>query len=767
MIALVCLILGVAAPWAAMYFPYLTLGAAFASTAFLIRRKLHVALALMLVGLLFGVVQRPSAALSGTGQQDIVATGYFSAPASMQGGGYRQEFLIVTPPDISRAPIAVITPHRYELGQPYRLKLELHRPVTRLNPGETPRSPYALLSEAARLDGSPRAGGAWLAFGRMRERINQLYEQRFPEDEAALLMSVTTSGVGRMSSEVRGAFSRSGLAHMLSISGSHFAFLIAVLFYVAIKLIGFMPLWLLNRMTLYVSVRQMAAMLAIPVLAFYLGLSGGSVPALRSFVMVIFSIFGLFLGRRGSWLNILLLTAAGIVMWDPAELGSLSFQLSFLAVLFMCVILDKGDELDEEAIGNRWLRHAKYQFRDRVLAGLAAILGTAPLMAYCFHQFSLISPLANFVLDPLIGAVMVPLALFGSVVYLLTGWFPLAGLLGLVTKWSLAATLWAGNLPFASLAVPSLPPIMVVLYYIGFIALWARGASPRKWLYPVAAAGVLLVVAAFTHPPRLSVTFLDAGQADTAVIELGGKATVVIDTARSGRETGRYLRWRGISRIDALAVSHGHSDHTGGADYLVSAFDVGTLWDNGMMGYPDQIAQKVDIRTLLRGDIAEVGGARFTSLHPYDDFTAEGGDNSGYNNQSLVLRLDTQGGESFLFAGDAEAPALDDMAGLGPERLRATVLKAPHHGHVHRATAGFMGLVSPEYVVINSRKSEPLAAYAKAARVLYPPLDGAVRFSEDRKGVLAVSSYGDYVLKSAGGSVWAEASNVRRLFMAW
>lgn len=774
MIPLLCLLAGVAAPWAGRYFPVAALFSFLVVSYLLIRNKQYIALILLALGTLYGhdaygpPVSRPDFSFN-----TVRLRGYFSSPAGRAVDGYTEEFHVVEPASLEGA-IMMRCPKRFDAGDWYELDVKVHTPKTRINPGSTERAPYGVVEGYRRLDHAPE-GGLMIAFGRMRERVNRYFESRYPPDESALLSSVTTGERGRMSAEAKDAFSATGLAHMLSISGSHFGLLLGVLLLVSLRMIAFMPRRWIERMTLHLSVRQVSATLAVPVLFFYLGLSGGSVPAVRSFLMVTLSLLGLFLGRKGDWLNMLLLAASVIVLWDPQALGSLSFQLSFTAVLFVCMGLGDKEHPQEKPIDEPWINRAGFRLWDIIKISLFVMLGTGPLIAYHFHTFSLISPVANLLVAPLMGMVMVPLALFGSIIYLITGYFPFSSLLGTVSGWSLKSTEWLGQIPFASERVEGLTPIAIAVYYAGFAARWiVRGRkqwNKRSMMYPVSATVLLLGIVAYSSMSRslLSVTFLDAGQADTSVIELAGHKTVVVDTARTGREAGQYLRCRGIRRIDALALSHSHADHAGGAGYLVNAFDVRQIWDNGRLILPMEIDGEVPVRPIGRGDIIESGGARFTVLHPYEGyFSGAGSEGSETNNSSMVLKLEGTRGLSVLFAGDIEAEAEVDMAGLGPKRLGAMLLKAPHHGHVGRGSEELLRLVNPGYVIVNSEKTEPIEAVLAGShtKVFYPSRDGAVRVAEYARGAVRVSVYGDYLLRPAG-TLRAEWDNIQRLFMVW
>jgi competence protein ComEC len=195
-----------------------------------------------------------------------------------------------------------------------------------------------------------------------------------------------------------------------------------MLFGMFVFLIKRLPCVILQRVTICLTSSQAASLLTMPVMVLYLGISGSSPPAVRSFVMIALFLLGLLLGRKGFWLNSLCFAAFILVLWDPALIYGISFQLSFIACLFIGFVLQRND--DEEAGGNKLIRHLKQS----VMLTLAASLGTAPLVAYYFHYFSVISSLANLLASPLIGFVVVSLAVVSSFSYLVTGHYLFAPL---------------------------------------------------------------------------------------------------------------------------------------------------------------------------------------------------------------------------------------------------------------------------------------------------------------------------------------------------
>ena len=147
-----------------------------------------------------------------------------------------------------------------------------------------------------------------------------------------------------ISRDMRDAFSTTGLAHLLSISGTHFGLLAFMVFISIRTVIKYLPVRLLSKMTLYITPTRIAVVITLPVLVFYALISGASTPTVRSLIMIFIYMLALFLGRKGQWLNSLSIAALIILLWNPKALFELSFQLSFIAVFSIGYVLEKRAE---------------------------------------------------------------------------------------------------------------------------------------------------------------------------------------------------------------------------------------------------------------------------------------------------------------------------------------------------------------------------------------------------------------------------------------
>ncbi len=649
-----------------------------------------------------------------------------------------------------------------DYGRNYEIMVKTSGGGPRHSPGVMTSSRVSGILMSARPSGEA-AFSLSREFDRYRAQINCYLLKRFREEPAALISAITTGEMSYLDEDLKNAFNVTGLAHILSISGTHFGLFSVMTFGVFLFLIRRLPYAVLQRLTIYLTPSQAAAILSMPLMAVYLGISGSSPPAVRSFVMVGIFLAGLLFGRKGFWLNSLLLAADLLVLWDPEVILSLSFQLSFLAVLFIGFSVEKKEGEHEE--GNRFYRFV----RSSVALTLTATVGTSVLVAYHFHYFSVVSPLSNLLIAPFMGFVLVPSAVLSSLWYLMTGSYILAPVVSLSAEISIMLVRLFARIPFADIRVPSFPPAVCILFYAGFLVYFFAGRRKKLLFLPFVPLLVYALVSFFDRK-ELTVTFLDVGQGDSEVIELPDGRTIVVDTGRTGKETAAFLRYRGRREIDALVLSHSHPDHSGGLAYLLHSFRVGQVWDNGRIIYPPELDLAGLRRGLGRGDRTETAGCSITVLHPYAGFYTPGNEYGDANESSLVMKVSGRT-MSVLLPGDIGEEAERDVSHAG-EFLRSDIIKIPHHGSRTSANDRFLELVSPSIAVISvgrdnafGHPSPEVVEKLAGKKVLRTDTDGAVGIRETGNGP-AVKTYNDFQLKRAAGPA-DEWSNMKKLFATW
>lgn len=576
-----------------------------------------------------------------------------------------------------------------------------------------------------------------------------------PGPEAAGLYLALSAGLrSELPDEVEEQFGRSGLAHVLSVSGLHVAALallcLMLLRWVAVRA------WPAARR---VDSRRLAAPLCIPLLWGYVVFTGNQPPAVRSALMASAVLLGMALWRRADALNGVCLAALALLAADPASVADLSLRLSFTAVLALILL---GPALREllpvgrpDAASPGWLGYALQKAREAALLALCAsaavTLAGLPLVAGSFHRVSLAGLVSNVICMPLCGLLTV-LAAGGAAAFV--AWPSVATPLLWAGGWASELLLWAARLfsalPGAAIPVRSMGPASTAAFYAGLLA-FALGRGRWRWgaaLAPLALAQAL-VLPALLPGPGLSVTFLSVGHGDATVISSRGHHALVDGGGvPRGADTGRrfvlpFLREEGIDRLDLAVLSHPHPDHALGLVSTLAAIPAERLWlaagstDGELSRRVVQAAGGAVVEEVEVGRPAfSLGEARLEVLGPPRDRILL----EGVNDQSVVLRI-RHGQVTMLLAGDLEE-AGEEVLAPGP----VTVLKAPHHGSRTSSTPAFVAATRARFVVFcvgaASRfrfpSEEVVERYrAAGARCFRTDLNGAVRFTSDGQDVRA------------------------------
>ncbi|HTB59564.1 MAG TPA: ComEC/Rec2 family competence protein [Polyangia bacterium] len=603
---------------------------------------------------------------------------------------------------------------------------------------------------------------AYLARRALRGAID-----RAVEGEAGAFLKTAVLGDRRgVAPEVEEGFRAAGATHVLSVSGLHLAAVAALFFLLVRGIAARVP-----RLPLYVDPRAIAAAASLPAIALFTLLTGEAVATERSALMLALGMGALLVGRTASPAPTIAGAALVLLIARPLQIFDVSLQLSVASVagIALCARRLGPGTRRGDALGRRCLRWLG-RFGAATLAATAA---TAPLCAHVFAEIAPMAPLGNLALVPLCEMVVVPVGLAGATAAAV--WAPLG-------RWPLALAAVAARLTLAIAAefrahapvwVCRAPNVLETLLLIAggtlaLIAPTARGGGRRL---AVAAALTCAIVATSSLVIRdlrrrfsdtLTVTFLDVGQGDAAVVEAPGGAVMLIDGGgtRDGQfDTGArivepFLRARGISRLDVVALSHPHPDHLNGLFRVLQRFPVGAFWSSGDDGRNPEYRRLVALAQTRGVPIPEVaptalGGARVEPLGPFLDERIGAPPGLTVNDASLVLRV-LFAGRSVLFAGDLEADGEGELCGrraLG-QAVRSDVLKVPHHGSRTSSSDELLEAVEPELAVMSLGwrnqfhfpAPEVLARYAAhGARTLRTDRDGAVTVTVAPGGALRVA----------------------------
>lgn len=553
------------------------------------------------------------------------------------------------------------------------------------------------------------------AVERLRELIRARILRALPErDYAGVLAALVVGDQRAIDGGLWQLFARTGISHLMSISGLHVTMVAALGAWLASFLWRRRPALMLR-----LPAQKAAAAAGWATACAYCLLAGFGVPAQRTLVMLTVVAASLWFGRAAAGSRVLALALLVVLLADPWAVLSAGFWLSFGAVTLLFYVsagrLAAGHWLAE------WGR-----------AQWAVTLGLVPALLALFQQFSLVSPLANAVAIPVVSFVVTPLALVAAALpfdaLLLLAHQILAGLMAFIE--------WLAELPLAVWQQAAPPPWAVALALLGCAWLLLPRGFPARLNGAFLMLPLLLVEPARPAAGELRLTVLDVGQG-LAVHAQTANHDLIYDTgpqfspdANSGnRILLPYLRAAGVRRLDALVLTHEDQDHAGGALSLLDGLPVAWTTSSLPEGHP--FRETTGHRPCEDGQAWEWDGVRFEMLHP---------EAAGYaakrksNDMSCVLKLSSAHG-SALLSGDIESATELALARRQGERLRADVLLAPHHGSRTSSSPEFLAAVGAKTVIFpvgyRNRFRHPNAVVwqrheATGARLLRTDRDGAV-----------------------------------------
>ncbi len=762
-------LVGVVLFYAFQYFPFSTVFVSLLSSIYLSIKKKYVLILVLVTGMAFAFLRyEPPKELPSIRDKIVVKGVFESYPAKTGRGTFKQTLTTESAvsaetgenlAEFTGRGILLLSDKAFDPGTECELGIKFIKSRKRLNPGERVWDGISAGLLDIR-DACNQKSSLYSKIEGYRYSINKYIEDNFKEESGAFVESITTGQTSDINEELRDAFNITGLTHILSISGSHFGLFSVLLFGMFRFVIRAFPYRVLQRITAYLTPSQAAAVLCLPFMLAYLGLSGASIPAIRSFIMISLFLFGLVIGRKGYWLNSLLFAAFILILWEPEAVLNLSFQLSFLAVLFIGFAIPDREECKKEE--RKVFRHAK----DAMRMTLSASIGTAPLVTYHFHYFSIISPISNLLIAPLIGFMLIPLSVVSCFLFLITGHFVFTPIVSFFSDISVQSVRLLSRIPFAATNIPAFPVIIIVFFYGGFIFYFLFSRRRYLLIIPFIPLMIYFFLSVF-EKNGLSVTYLDVGQGDSSVIELPDGKTMVIDTGRTGKETASFLKYTGKNTVDILALSHIHPDHTGGFDDITRKFFVKEVWDNGRMIFPGNIKA----HSLNRGDVMEGKGYIIYALHPYPEFyTMDRSEYVSANNDSLVLKIEGDR-RSFLFTGDVEEEAEEDILHLG-KWIKSSVIKVPHHGGKTSAYGPFLKAADPDIAVISVGRDntfghphQSMLDALQGVKILRTDVDGAIKIMETMNG-FEIKTYKDSQFERPG-SLSDEIKNFKLLIETW
>jgi len=587
----------------------------------------------------------------------------------------------------------------------------------------------------------------------LRRSIAHNLDRYVGGDEAKFLKGLTIGDRSEIPSEVKTSFINSGVMHILAVSGLHVG-LITIILVVVLAAV---------RIPETPRILLICLMLIV-----YIFLTGSSPSVVRA-VMMAMALFGAKLfDRKLDIINSLAVAALFILFWDARQLFMPGFQLSFAAVLSIVLLYP---------IFYSWSKHLpEWVLVPRLTNGivrlfclsLAAGLGTLPFTALYFGKIPVIGFLANIVVVPMSGIVLA--AAMTTTVFSFV-WHHAASLYAEVTKLATSFLLESVKF-FGGFTFSYLDARFSLFETIGFYAVLALIVSFGRWSFKRMTIAVLVFMNVILYGwilgwvdrnDLLRVTFLDIGQGDAIFVEFPHGETMLVDAGPRGLHSDAgarfvvpFLKAKGVSRLDAVVLSHPHSDHLGGVPAVLRSVPVSRVIDAGSYAksaiYEEylRLADSVHaLRQILHGG-HHIGGfadARVYVVHPSGVFTeADTSGRTNLNNQSLVLRI-VYGSTSILLSGDAEEDAEETIVHRYGGFIRSDVLKVGHHGSRTSSTEDFVSAVRPNIAVISVGKNN---------KFRHPSPDVLARLAYNNVKTYRTDENNAVVLVSDGERWWEE-----------
>lgn len=667
--------------------------------------------------------------------------------------GDRVQFRLRAPDGDLFDAFALPTPWPLALGDRIRMRAHLKSPPGARNPGG--RDPAARLAASGILLQAFPAGPAvrvgppspLARLERARERFAEAADGALPPREAALVRAIATGDRSALDPATTVSFARSGLAHILAVSGLH---LVVVALGLERLLRG--ALLRIDAVAVRVDARRAAAAVVLPAALVYALATGAGVPVLRAAIALGVAGAGALLDREASAANVLALAALALLGGEPAAALDPSLQLTFAAVAGLVLWSGRLRRAIPIAPARRgsWRARVVEPLLGGACATIAASIATAPVLAVHFRQLPLLGVLANVAGVP-IGSALTAVATLAALVAAASP--PLAAPLLLVCRPLATALLSLSDAAaqrWGVLAVGT-PGLAGAAGFVAAALAVGRLRGAARIAAALAAAACLILPAQLratlaTARGGLEVWFLSVGQGDAALLRLPDGSAVLVDAGGSpsggadpgARDVVPLLRDLGVRRLAAVFVSHPHPDHVLGLAAVTEAFAADLVFSNGDPGDGDARDLLTALRpiALLPGDGWERAGVRF-------DVRGGARERLAANDASLVLRV-SYGDTAFLFPGDVEREGETAAVALGG--LRADVVKVPHHGSRTSSGPDFAAAVRPRLAVVSAGianrygfpHEEAIARWREVGARVLRTAEGSIRLLSDGRRVRRV-----------------------------
>jgi competence protein ComEC len=587
-----------------------------------------------------------------------------------------------------------------------------------------------------------RATSSIFSWTKLRSYVQKNIDAHFDPQIAPMAKALFLGYKEEISEDTRRNFSRSGLSHIMAVSGLHVGFIVA-------------PVWFIIPFLWTRRWGRWTGIILLTLLLFgYSGLTGFSASVSRASLMAWLLTYGKLFNKVRNSLNLTAGAAIILLLINPYQLFDVGFQLSFGAVFTILLLMPEAQRI----IPGQY-RYGKIgAFATIVIISVVVQAGLFPILTYYFGEFSIAGPIANAFVIPIM-TITVPAGLVMSL--LPVSLSPVLEYTVIPVEWSLmwietvAQRIGGNEWSYFSVSNESLT--IFLLWVLVILFLGSIRIPEVRWKLLI---GVLIVFNLFlfeqilqkSQPSPLKVTFLDVGQGDAIHVQTPSDKHILVDVGRwsPGYDSGSriiapYLRYLGVGKIDAIILSHPHADHIGGIVSILNEFDVSGIYQSSYE-YESQLYRNyiktaedsgVPVKNVFAGELLEIDdNLRIYVLGPMTKETKP----SSPNNYSVVVKV-VYGDRSVLLTGDAEKGQEAELVEIYGDFLKSDLYKMGHHGSRTSSTVSFLERVNPELSV---------ASLAFRNRFRHPNFEAVTRTSNYSEKNYYTSLEGAVVIETNG-----------------
>jgi competence protein ComEC len=553
------------------------------------------------------------------------------------------------------------------------------------------------------------------------------------------------------------AFLRTGLSHIISLSGMHMAILAAMVWWIA-KAAG-------------LEKRKRAIVTWILITAYAL-IVPPRAPTLRAVVVCWIFCAAMLFRRRPHPVNTLAVAALVMLLYRPMDLFCPEWQLSYGTILGILLFykpvlsrlsqytLEKIQPLSAGTLPARTLYWLIQILVEMFAVGIAAWFGGSGILLWNFGSFTPMCTLWTILVAPI-----VPIILYlGFFKILLAGFLPtlsvmMSALILHCSRVFSVAVRWFATVDFTSFRIGPVPGWIAAAYYM-LILIWLLRHHlrpiPRKFGYTaltlIVTAG--LIIHLQSRRDGLSLCCLSIGHGQAVVLRSPNGEAFLFDTGSiSSKDPGSrvvipYLKHKGIDRLQAAFISHGDLDHFNGLPEIAATGFIKTIYANATFldkaqspSAPAELTRHLrqyDIPIRPVPKILNSGPVQIRSLWPIDTAPQSLSD----NDRSEVLLI-TCAGKSILLCGDIEIAAQAELLKLYPD-LHADIMLLPHHGSTTNLTADFIIRIAPDILIASCSQSRMSNTYTPTQnqQAFYTGRDGAIEIKIKADGTCSTVGFG-------------------------